>query len=107
MRIFGWDIQETFLGLFQDPEERKYFEEKEQKRKERIHQQCENWEMNEDHRFWDITELPRGVFVSDVPTDEDVKIHSMLQMKNECHIFYGKKFCYHTDNGEIVTDIKQ
>ena|SRR5438874_1394836 len=104
MRIFGWDIQETFLGLLQDPEERAYFAEKEKLRRERVTQQCELWEINEDHRFWDITELPRSVFVPDPPAKEDVKMHEYLMKKQECHIFYGKKYCYHKD-GLAITNL--
>ena len=98
MKLFG-------ISLLEDPEETEYFKQKEEKRRERIVLQCNAWEMNEDHRFWDMIEMPVGVFIPNPPAKDDVKLHSELMKKQECHIFYGKKYCYHLGEEEI-TDIQ-
>lgn len=99
MQIFGH-------YFFEDPEETAYLKQKEEKRMERVARQCERWGTQDEHTFWDITELPRGVFVPTEPTREDMKIHNYLMKKQECHIFYGNKFCYHK-NGLGITNIEQ
>jgi hypothetical protein len=94
MRIFGYEL---FEGLLQDPEERAYRLEREQKRRERVIQQCQVWELSNDRSGWDMIELPREIFVKDPPAKADIKEHKKLMRKQECHIFYGWKYCYHKE----------
>lgn len=100
MRIFGH-------YFFEDPDDRKFKEEWQEKRSQRVIQQCELYGTKEDKTFWDMIELPsKSVkYTHEDTAREDFKFHAELMKKQECHIFYGKKFCYHTENGEIITDI--
>jgi hypothetical protein len=56
--------------------------------------------------MWDIIEMPVGVFIKDPPEKDDIKLHETLMKRQECHIFYGKKYCYHTELGEVITDLQ-
>ena len=100
MKIFGH-------YFFEDPEEDGFKKEWEEKRKQRVIEQCQHYGTKDEHVFWDLVEMPRVVADAtwESKTKEDMKLHDYLMKKQECHVFYGKKYCYHTSDGEVITDI--
>lgn len=90
--------------FFEDPEEMEYRKQKEEKRRERVIIDCQQWESKDKQAFRDIIEIPVGIFMKEIPEPADVQLHERLITRQECHIYYGKKYCYHTDQGEVITD---
>jgi hypothetical protein len=93
--------------FFEDKEDALFRQEWEEKRKQRVIDQCISYGMKGETIFWDLIQLPRKSvrFTGENTTEEDFSFHEKLMKRQECHVFYGKKYCYHTDEGERITDV--
>ena len=90
----------------EDREDKLFRQEWEEKRKARVIEQCISYGVKGETIFWDLIQMPREkAGIPRESIEDEIALHEGLINKRECHVFYGKKYCYHTGE-QIVTGLE-